>query len=97
MSYCSRILMACIKYLGDCCCPLCLVRKSQIPLLGTDRDMRFREKNPRVDRPADVANAQRLLYEKGIALSNDSYDEILKFTSRVPTRVGVHAIFFLLI
>ncbi|RXW14734.1 hypothetical protein EST38_g11122 [Candolleomyces aberdarensis] len=60
--------------------------KSRIPLLGTDRDMRFREKNPRVDRPADVANAEKLLYEKGIALSNDSYNEILKFTSRVPTR-----------
>ncbi|RXW11733.1 hypothetical protein EST38_g14122, partial [Candolleomyces aberdarensis] len=60
--------------------------KSRIPLLGTDRDMRFREKNPRVDRPADVANAEKLLYEKGIALSNNSYNEILKFTSRVPTR-----------
>ncbi|KAH6886502.1 hypothetical protein BKA70DRAFT_1123239 [Coprinopsis sp. MPI-PUGE-AT-0042] len=93
MDYPEKILLACIKYLGACPCPKCLVRKSKIPLIGWDRDMSFREKNPRVMNSTTqeaVEEVRRLIFENGVALSNKNFDEILGH-SRVPVRNAFYA------
>ncbi|EIW62284.1 uncharacterized protein TRAVEDRAFT_115985 [Trametes versicolor FP-101664 SS1] len=49
VDYPEKCLIACIKFLGRCPCPDCLVTKDWIHLMGTKRDMATREKKPRED------------------------------------------------
>ena len=34
-----RTILACVKFLGECPCPCCLVRKIDIPKMGTPQDL----------------------------------------------------------
>ena len=43
--------MACIKFLGKCACPLCLVKKDDFWKMGTKTDMKNRLTKLRVDTP----------------------------------------------
>ncbi|KAF9224453.1 hypothetical protein BS17DRAFT_655483, partial [Gyrodon lividus] len=36
--YPEKILLACIKFLGECPCPHCLVKKADIPKMGMKSD-----------------------------------------------------------
>ncbi|KAI0363520.1 hypothetical protein BV20DRAFT_958127 [Pilatotrama ljubarskyi] len=47
--YPEKCLIACIKFLGRCPCPDCLVNKSQIHLMGTKNDMAARVRKVRKD------------------------------------------------
>ncbi|KIK80669.1 hypothetical protein PAXRUDRAFT_158056, partial [Paxillus rubicundulus Ve08.2h10] len=47
--YPEKILLACIKFLGKCPCPRCLVKKADIPDMGTESDMKTWEQQAQVD------------------------------------------------
>ena len=86
-----RIILACIKFLGECPCPRCLVRKTDIPEMGTPRDLRKREKTSRVDnehRRQKVERARAFIFEKGAAVNSNRVKGLLNSQSLTPTRVS---------
>ena len=83
-----RVLLSCIKYLGNSPCPRCLVEKCKIHELGTKLDKRHREKFPRVDnehRVQAVATARRWIFTKGVRVGAKSIGDLLQ--SLTPTQV----------
>ncbi|KAF9014698.1 hypothetical protein BDZ89DRAFT_900965, partial [Hymenopellis radicata] len=59
---------ACIRSLGECPCPRCMVKKKNIPLFGLVRDMENRPKLPRTDSQARrdlVEKARKYIFDKG--------------------------------
>ena len=88
--YC-RVLLCCIKYLGNLPCPRCLVHKSEIHKLGTKRDFKRRETKIRVDddrRRMLVETARGMLYENGLRPNAKGVSELLASRSLTPTRVS---------
>jgi hypothetical protein len=86
-----RTLLACVKYLGKCPCPLCLVEKNQIANLGTKLDMKMREDKKRIDdepRRRDIELVRKWMYERGMDVGSTHIEKILGSRSLVPTRVG---------
>lgn len=86
-----RILLACIKYLGEFLCPRCLIPKSRIPDLGTEDDKEQRENLARVDdkkRRKTIEKARKRMYVKGININSKSIKDLLGPKSWTPTRVG---------
>ena len=86
-----RTLLSCVKYLGKCPCPLCLVEGHQIPNLGTKPDMKAREDKKRVDddrRRRDIETVRKWMYEKGMDVKSIHIDRVLGPCSLVPTRVS---------
>jgi hypothetical protein len=45
----SRILLASIKFLGQCPCPRCLVKKADVPKMGMKSDLRRQDKLQCID------------------------------------------------
>lgn len=85
--------MACIKYLSDCPCPRCTTLKSNIPQLGTMRDICNRERLMRVDnehQQFDIEMVRKWLYEKGMSFTSVHIDRVLGSKSLTPTRVCFH-------
>jgi hypothetical protein len=90
-SHFRRVLLCCIKYLGNLPCPRCLVHKSEIHELGTKRDFKRRETKIRVDddrRRMLVETAREMLYEKGVRPSAKAISNLLASRSLTPTRVS---------
>lgn len=84
-----RILLACIKYLGEHPCPRCLVRKCDISNLGKRLDTRCREHLACVDselRQGKINMVRRWIYQ-GFSFVSNRIKEVLNITSMVPTRV----------
>lgn len=86
-----RILIACIKYLANCPCPQCLVKKAEIPALGTKYDMRrWQQKSIRIDdhpRRHTVELARKWIYEDGTPIGSTYMGRLLGPKSLTPTRV----------
>ncbi|PCH35863.1 hypothetical protein WOLCODRAFT_51266, partial [Wolfiporia cocos MD-104 SS10] len=86
--YSEKILLACIRYLAQCPCPRCLIRKSDISEMGTPTDSR-RHENVRVDSPAiqdTIRRARGLVFKKGTSLNSKHLANILDTKSLVTTR-----------
>ncbi|KAI6112660.1 hypothetical protein F5141DRAFT_1003094, partial [Pisolithus sp. B1] len=87
--YPEKVLLACIKFLGECPCPRCLVKKRDIPKMGMKRDMLCRKKKQRVDddrRRNKVEAARRHLFQHGAGLNGQRIKDLLYDESLVPTR-----------
>ena len=85
-----RCLVACLRFLAKCPCPACLVKKEDMPNMGTVNDMKFRERNQRKDdQPVhyDIASARRKIFEDGAAPEGKTVEAILGPTSITPSRV----------
>lgn len=83
-----RIILATIKYLGNCLCPLCTCPKEKVRDLGTKADD-MRRSIVRVDseeRQKMVYKAQEWIFKRGRAVTSDAIDVYLK-SSMVPIRV----------
>lgn len=90
LTHSFRVLIATIKNLGRCPCPSCLVKKADIPKVGTVPDMKTRTEKVRVDdehRRYDIETARRQIFENGTRINSDAIDNILG-GSGVPTRVS---------
>src|SRR5882757_9411853 len=64
----SRILLASIKFLGQCPCPRCLVKKANIPKMGMKSDLRCRDKLQCTDDHSqhhNIAKARTFIFESG--------------------------------
>lgn len=87
-----RVLVATIRDLGQCPCPLCLVTLDQVHLLGQVADERIRTAKARVDsaeRISKVTSARKMIYQHGYAASNDRSEYFLKPESLVATEVSL--------
>jgi hypothetical protein len=83
-----RVLLSCIKYLGNFPCPRCLVEKCKIHELGTKFDIRHRDKFCRIDnehRVQAVATARKWIFTKGVRVGAKSIGDLIK--SLTPTQV----------
>ena len=83
-----RIVLATIKFLGDCLCPLCTCVKKEVRGLGTKADER-RRSVIRVDseeRQNMVEKAREWIFQQGRAVTSEAIDNYLGF-SMIPIRV----------
>ncbi|KIO30648.1 hypothetical protein M407DRAFT_20363 [Tulasnella calospora MUT 4182] len=86
--YPEKALVATIRDLGQCPCPLCLVTLDQVHLLGQVADDRIRVVKARLDseeRISNVKSARKIIYEHGYAANNDRSEYFLKAESLVAT------------
>ncbi|RDB22554.1 hypothetical protein Hypma_009968 [Hypsizygus marmoreus] len=86
--YPEKILMACIRNLGGCPCPRCLIPLAHVHRLGMTRDREQWKTMPRVDddqRRANVSGARRAIYESKRTVDGSTVQNILKPKSLVPT------------
>ena len=86
----DRILLACIKYLGNFPCPRCSLPKQQISELGTKNDKKRREKLARVDnerRRDTVELAREWIFQKGVNVKSKPLQRLLDPKGWTPTRV----------
>jgi hypothetical protein len=84
-------MLASIKYLGQCPCPRCLVRKDQISALGTKLDSRRRDqiREDDMSRQENVEMTRGWIFEKGYRVLSAAVGRILSAMSLVPTRVCI--------
>ncbi|KIJ64394.1 hypothetical protein HYDPIDRAFT_90003, partial [Hydnomerulius pinastri MD-312] len=86
--YPEKILIATIRNLGTCPCPRCLIPKSRIQHIATERDILQRKLLRRCDtkeRREKVATARRLIYERQYTVDTAQVEALLKDESLVPT------------
>ena len=83
-----RVLLATVRYLGDCPCPRCGIKKDQISALGTMVDFQ-RRNHQRTDNGARLmrVDAARWAMFKSGNITNARVQRILKPWSEVPVQV----------
>ena len=84
-------MLACIKFLGECPCPQCLVAKKNIPEMGTRSDFKQREETSRVDdktRRKKVERARAFIFQKGAGVNSSRVRNLLNGESLTPNRVS---------
>ncbi|KAF6743073.1 hypothetical protein DFP72DRAFT_829097 [Ephemerocybe angulata] len=89
MDYQEKVLLACIKFLAFCPCPRCLIRKAQIPMLGTAADDHIRATQPRFDNEQDqydIKSIRKQVYLKGVSLASKTVKAVLGRKSWTPIR-----------
>ncbi|KIO21350.1 hypothetical protein M407DRAFT_29068 [Tulasnella calospora MUT 4182] len=80
--------IATIRNLGNCPCPLCLVHRDDIHLLGTAQDQQTRSEHARTDdedHRRRVGLARDIIYKQGYAPGNEHSEQFLKEDSSVAT------------
>jgi hypothetical protein len=88
-----RVILSGIKNLGQCPCPRCLTKKTEINLMGTKRDMKRRIRRMRKDdrkHHREVEDARKLIFQLGVPVDGSRVKKILNDESLVPTRVSFH-------
>ncbi|KIM64237.1 hypothetical protein SCLCIDRAFT_40055, partial [Scleroderma citrinum Foug A] len=86
--YPEKVLIATIQNLGVCPCPRCLIPKSRVHQVATERDMLQRTILQCCDtkeRRDKVVATHWLIYEKQYAVHTSQVEELLKSESLVPT------------
>ncbi|CDO77975.1 hypothetical protein BN946_scf184460.g1, partial [Trametes cinnabarina] len=87
--YPEKCLIACIKYLGRCPCPDCLITKDHIYLMGTDQDLKMRQRKKREDTPWLRMILERIrawIFGRGVAPEGKRVEALLGDTSTSPTQ-----------
>ncbi|KAH9912562.1 uncharacterized protein B0H18DRAFT_1088384 [Fomitopsis serialis] len=87
--YPEKILLACTRYLAQCPCPRCYVKKSDLRLMGTSRDMKQRRNHIRVDTEPiqyDINATRSWIFEDGYSASSKRIDKVLGPRSLLPIR-----------
>lgn len=67
------VLLACMKFLGKCLCPCCLVEKENVFRLGSKKDSQIR-------------NRKQAIFDFGRGVISAAVEKILGALSLVPTR-----------
>jgi|ERR1700722_1739675 len=85
-----RILLACIRSLGHCPCPRCLIPLDAVVNMGKLRDMAQRETLARDDNESRrrVTFARKSIYEENHAVNSAAVESLLQADSLVPTAVS---------
>ena len=83
------MLLTAIRALGQCCCPRCFIKVSEISELGTEKDSE-RRAHIRKDTQSQwnlVARARNMIFKQGLLLNGTKVESILKKQSWVPVQV----------
>ena len=83
----------CIRFLGNCLCPYCLVQKMDVIHMGTRDDIEMRAMNVQVSNEAwmaKVKKASKYIFCSGAGVNGDHVNEILQNESLVPTYVSCY-------
>ncbi|KIJ34409.1 hypothetical protein M422DRAFT_263553 [Sphaerobolus stellatus SS14] len=87
--YPEKMLMLSLHDQGNCVCPRCLLPKELIHEMGMKRDLQRRQKLKQHDDHAmdhEISSARSKLYgQRGLKITSEAVDGILKPTSHVPT------------
>ena len=86
----GRILLACMKFLGCCPCPRCLVEKDNIDRLGSKHDRSLRTNNCRMDsqqRQNWIERVRKMIFKKGRGVTSQAVEGLIGAISLVPIRV----------
>ncbi|EGN92220.1 hypothetical protein SERLA73DRAFT_127673 [Serpula lacrymans var. lacrymans S7.3] len=93
-NYPEKILLLCLRNLGQCPCPRCLILMSQISNIGTPQDRKLQETQARVNNTtylAKILSARKLIYKDNYAVNNTAVERLLKPHSLVPTTSALSA------
>jgi len=84
-----RILLTCMKYLSNCLCPRCLIKKPQIPDTGTRADDRScgNTHNDSDQVWNSIANMCKLIFVRGIGVTRKRVRGLLNGSSLSPNHV----------
>ena len=88
--FADGVLIAMIQNMGECLCPCCLIPKSRVHQIATERDILQQKLLQRCDSQTQrdkIAAARQLIYEKHYAVQTPQVEELLKGESLVPTLV----------
>lgn len=83
------MLMAALRALGRCPCPLCFIQKKDIHRLGQQYSRR-RSLTLRIDTPQRQKLIERVrswIFEEGYSVESAAIDRVLGSTSQLPIRV----------
>ncbi|KIJ60703.1 hypothetical protein HYDPIDRAFT_98197, partial [Hydnomerulius pinastri MD-312] len=83
--YPEKILIVCIRNLGTCLCPQCLIPKDRVQDLSTDRDHQTHTRTDNAQLHEKILNACRLIYDKNYSVDTTQVEALLKPESFVPT------------
>ncbi|KIL62147.1 hypothetical protein M378DRAFT_13086 [Amanita muscaria Koide BX008] len=87
--YPEKALLSCIKFLGKCPCPMCLIEKKNISRIGTEQDRRQRvslARNDDILHQERVENVRQTVFEQGLPLSSTYIEQTLGAESLTATR-----------
>jgi len=86
----TRVLLACVRSLGACPCPRCLIRKEEISALGTKDDEQRRANLRTCDHiyQHKIETARKIIYEKGYVVNAKAVDAVIGEESFTPTKVS---------
>jgi hypothetical protein len=89
-NFASRVRVAAIKQNGRFPCPNCLTPKKELKNMGTQEDIMFRIRHPRMDNEAtqNMIAAALAEVQTGYAVTGNVVNEHLKSMSLHPTRVS---------
>jgi hypothetical protein len=86
------VIYVCIRSLGRCPCPRCLVEITDVHNMGKTADLQIRTTNVRVDdqdRRKKIEKARRLVYAKGSSVNGPTVKRALELETMIPTRVRI--------
>ncbi|KAH9834205.1 uncharacterized protein C8Q71DRAFT_797981 [Rhodofomes roseus] len=86
--YPEKALLACIRFLAQCPCPRCLIKKADILRMGSSSDQQQRQ-NWRIDGSKlwnIIARVRQWIYRRGYALTSKAITQVLDPMSILPTR-----------
>jgi len=89
-----RVLIACIKFLGEYLCPRCKIPLQDVDLLGLKRDAENRKKLRRLltEQHTDkVENARKAIFEQGYGVESEAVKRMLDSESLTAIRVSVNS------
>ena len=83
------MLLTAIRAMGECCCPQCFVKLSEVSELGTEEDMQQRAhiRKDTQSRWNLVARARNWVFKQGLLFNGARVESILKKHSWVPVQV----------
>lgn len=84
--------MACLKAMGTCLYPHCLVQKADVHQMGTVNDLKRRVTNAHQDdHPTHwrIEEVRKKIFLKGRAINSAHVEAFLKDESLIPTRVRI--------
>ncbi|THV02869.1 hypothetical protein K435DRAFT_962835 [Dendrothele bispora CBS 962.96] len=87
--YPEKVLIACMKFLGEFLCPRCRIPFQDIDLLGLKRDEENRRKLRRLlteQHINKVENARRAIFESGYGVESEAVKRMLDSESLTPIR-----------
>ncbi|KAJ3748203.1 hypothetical protein EV360DRAFT_57052 [Lentinula raphanica] len=96
MDYPEKIIIVCIKFIGEYLCIRCTIHTKDVPRLGDAQDMLDRKRLERVDdeeHREKIEQARELIFSQGYSVDSQAVKNLLDSESLLPTRNAFSALF----